>query len=494
MNIQFFRIFFQSLLFISINSQLSILSPFHLVEQFYNKQIEMTYGKIGLLSDFYIRGQLFMETITENHDACYPLTKLDLRKNNTIYDENYKILLAYKGGCSFAQKARNAQNAGASMLIVINQGNTPIDNAIFDDDSSDIFIPVTLINHNDGLILDNYIKSNPTTKILVEVNFSPKKERKVIDFKLFFSSSEPRAYDLIGNMRKYLDKFGDQVEFTPYYVVHKNPYYVEENPKSSINCLSRGVYCYFPKETTIIQEGQKILLEDIRQKCMFKLSKQKSNLLYYEYMDTFSKKCINSEQKSLSRLCSESALEKLGYPANYVDQCIADSFGININDLNSASYIDKENNILKKEYEEILKCKLTSFPAVVINGNVIDGIIKENNIVKNLCNNVKDKPSFCPYITGLSDEHIKKGMKRNKAIYFLIILLIFINISLFFMCRAYINDKIKDRVNTGVIDVDSRINNVINNYFALKNSTNDYKAFEPSNHVIELKEGKVSTI
>ena len=132
----------------------------------------MAYGQVGLQSNFYIRGQMYMDTITESHDACTPLTGLDLkRRNETIYDENYKILLAYRGTCSFSQKARNAQAAGASMLIVINQGNTPIKNVIFNEESNDIYIPVALINYDDGKIIEDYIKSNPGSKILAEVNF-----------------------------------------------------------------------------------------------------------------------------------------------------------------------------------------------------------------------------------------------------------------------------------------------------------------------------------
>ena len=486
------KLYLQSILIITIYSQLSVLSPLNLVNQLHNRQIEMAYGKIGPLSDFYYRGRLYIEKITKNHDACSPLTGLDLgKKNDTIYEENFKILLAYRGSCSFAQKARNAQKIGASMLIVINVGNTPIRNVIFTDDSNDINIPVALINHSDGQIIDDFLKLNPNEKILAEVTFSPKFKKK-IDFKFFFSASEPRAYNLLGAMTKYLDKFGDQVEFTPYYVVHQNPYYVEEDPKSNINCLSRGVYCYFPKETTIIQEGQKILLEDIRQKCMFKLSKEKSSLLYYEYMSEFSKQCI--EKKNLNRFCSQNTLEKLGYSSNYLDECIADSFGIGVNDLFSPSYIDKDNKILKEEYAEILKYKISSFPAVVINDKVLSGIIKEDLIVINLCNNVKIKPRFCPYLTGFTDEHIKSGTYRNKVVYFLIILLIFVNVSLFFMCRAYILEKIKDRINSGSIDVDGRINNVINNYFALKSTSNDYKAFDTKGQTIEMQEGKVNAI
>ena len=496
MKTKIIKLYLQLLLIISIYSQLSILGPSDLVQQLFNRQIEMAYGKIGLLSNFYIRGELFMDTLTENSDACSPLTRLNLRKNNTLFDENFKILLAYRGSCSFAQKARNAQNAGASMLIIINVGNTPINNVIFTDESNEVNIPVTLINNSDGKIIEDFIKLNPNTKILAEVNFSPSSVKKTIDFKFFFSSSEPRAYELLGKMVKYLDKFGGQIKFTPYYVVHKNPYYVEENPQSNINCLSRGVYCYFPKETTIIQEGQKILMEDIRQKCMYKLSNEKSNSnkLYFEYMNEFEKQCINRDKKTLNKICSQTTLEKLGYSENYLDKCVADSFDVSTYELSSPSTIDKDNKILKEEYDEILKYKITSFPAIIINDKLLNGIIKEENIIINLCNNVKIKPIFCPFFTGFINIHRRRGIHTNKIIYFLIFLLIFVNISLFFMCRAYILEKINERVNSGSIDVDSRINNVINNYFALKNTGNDYTAFNPKNQTIEMQEGKVSTV
>jgi len=492
----FFILYLQSILFLSIYCQLSVLSPYSLVKQLYDRQIEMVYGKVGPLTNFYIRGQLILETITENHDACSPLTGLNLmKKNDTIYEENFKILLAYRGSCSFSQKARHAQNIGASMLIVINKGDTLINEVIFTDDSHDIHIPVALINNYDGRILENFIRFNMDSTILVDVKFFPNEIKSYVDFKFFFSSSEPRAYDLIDKITKYLDKFGSQVKFTPYYVIHQNPYYVEENPKSSINCISKGIYCYFPKETTIIQEGQKILLEDIRQKCMFSLSKDKSASLYYEYMNSFSKNCIHSKEK-LTEFCSKNTLEKLGYSQNYLDKCIADSFGVK--DLGDPSYVNRENKLLRGEYDEILKYKLTSFPAVVINDKILKGLIKEETIAIQLCNYVKIKPSFCAYMTGFIDEHRKIGLRNKKIVYFLIILLIFINISLFFMCRKYIIKKINERVSSSNIDIDNRISSVINNYFALKSSSNDYKVFDNKNsnssQVIEMKEGNVNTI
>ena len=487
-----FKFYLQIILFLTIYSQISILSPYNLVEKFNNKKIEMAYGQVGLQSNFYIRGLMYMDTISEGHEACTPLTGLDLkRRNDTIYDENYKILLTYRGTCSFSQKARNAQAAGASMLIVINKGNTPIKNVIFNEESNDIYIPVALINYEDGKIIEDYVKFNPGSKILTEVNFSPLNgnEKKAIDFRLFFSSSEPKAYELIGKIVKYLDKFGDQVVFTPHYVVHQDPYYSKETPRININCF--GPYCYFPKETTIVKDGQKILMEDLRQKCMFNYSKKKSLSLYYEYMTTFANECIFNK-KTLNEMCSKNTLQTLGYPQNFLDKCVADSFGVN--DLYSSSYIEKDNTIFKGEYDAIIKYNLNSFPAVVFDDMKIYGTIKEPTIIVYLCNNVKYKPDFCStYLKNISK------MPSKKVIYFMVFLLVIINICLFFICKKYIIQRINDRVSSGNIDIDSRIHNVINNYFALKNSSNDYKAFDNKNEnnssqVIEMREGNVGTI
>ena len=103
-----------TLLISAINTQLTFLSPHSLSSLFINNTIDIEYGKVGPLTDFYIRGQIILENITPNKDACSSLTGINLRKNNnTAFDENFKILLAFAGSCPISQKARNAQNAGA---------------------------------------------------------------------------------------------------------------------------------------------------------------------------------------------------------------------------------------------------------------------------------------------------------------------------------------------------------------------------------------------
>ena len=64
------------------------------------------------------------------------------------------------------------------------------------------------------------------------------------------------------------------------------------------------------------------------------------------------------------------------------------------------------------------------------------------------------------------------------------------------MCRTYILEKLKDKVNIDNIDFEGRIKNMINNYFVLRgNNNNDYHQLEnQSNNNSTQNEGQVFTV
>ena len=459
-----------------IKSNLVVIGPSELISRYYNKPIEVVFGKLSDTSNFYVHGEVFLENKTQSHDACSELEFLSANMNQNEYVENFKILLAYNGDCSVIQKARNAQNAGASMLLLINNNDEDIKNVLLEDDGSgnDIKIPIGLISLTNGRIMQNYMESNPKSRVMVEINFQEKTAKKKVEFKFFFSSSELKAYELINNITQYSEKFSNQFEFIPIYVIHQSPSYDPQKPSRQLNCVTKGKYCYFPKQSTIIQDGQRILMESLRQKCMFEKSKEQKN--YYEYMNTFYKTCITYDIPKFNERCAKESLDILGYPVNYLDECVADSFGVK--SLLSSTYIDNENTIFKKEYDEILKYKLTSFPAIVIDDKPLEGIIKENKVMYALCNAVKVKPDFCSVLTGEESWHFSIKKKKN-WIYTLIVIIIIINILLFCTFRKYIMRQINDKINFNTIDFDGRINNFVTNYMSLKkNQEMDYQSFD----------------
>ena len=482
-----------------IKTELVIIGPNELNSRFNNQPIEIVFGKMSDISNFYVQGEIFFENKTILHEACSEIGTLLKRTNQNEFSENFKILLAYYGNCTFVQKARNAQNAGASMLLLINNNDQDIKTVLLEDDGSgrDIKIPVGLISLTDGKKIQNYIENNPKSKVMVEINFQKKiTSEKKIDFKLFFSSSELKGYELINNITKYLDKFNEQINFIPIYVTHQSPTYDQKNSIRELNCVSKGKYCYFPKETTIIQDGQRILIESLRQKCMFSKNKEKLKY-YYEYLNKFYTNCLIVKVPKFNDRCAKQTLDNMGYPVDYLDDCVAESFGVN--SLLSSTYIDNENTIFKNDYDEILKYKLTSFPAVIIDDKPLNGIINEYKIIVSLCNAVISKPLFCAFMTGEIDEHISRMKSKKRWIFFLILVIICINIFLFFKCRKYILKQINEKIGYK-IDLEGRINNIVQNYISLKNQGDDnYTSFDTasskknkdSNNPIE---GTVNTI
>ena len=461
-------------LFCYIKCDLFIIGPNELISRYYNQPIEIVFGKISDISNFYIHGEIYFDNTTNLHIACNDLGTLTKNRIQNEYIENSKILLAYNGQCSVIQKARNAQNAGASMLLLINNNDKDIKDIILDDDGSgnDIKIPIGLISLANGRVMQNYIENNPNSRIMVEINFQKKASKKKIEVKLFFSSSELRGYQLINNVTKILKKFSE-VDFIPIYVTHQSPSYDPENPKRELNCVSKGKYCYFPKETTIVQDGQKILMESLRQKCMY-LKKEENKQYYYEYLDNFYKNCLDSQNIKFNERCAKQTLDSLGYPITYLDECIAESFGVN--SLLSSSYIDNENIIFQKDYDEILKYKLTSFPAIVIDNKPMTGNIFEMKIIESLCNTVSNKPEFCFYLTGGGDDHMNR--KKN-WVYLLIIIIIAINIVLFFIFRKYIMLKINKNIDFSKININEKVKNIYQDYISnKKNQEMDYQSFD----------------
>ena len=150
-----------------------------------------------------------------------------------------------------------------------------------------------------------------------------------------------------------------------------------------------------------------------------------------------------------------------------IDSCMAKSF--KATDLLSNTYIDNENFILEREYEELLKYKLTIFPSVIIDNKPIEGVITENKIIIEICNLIKDKPAFCYDMIGKGSTERKKFI-----IIMLIFILVVINIFIFLVFRKYIIERINERIVQGGLDLDSRIKNVIGNYFSLNKINNDY--------------------
>ena len=467
-------IFISLLISLSLStSEIRIISPKNLDLQLKSQPIDMEFSSFGKNpSNFHVRGQIYLSN-DENSTACDPLnmTLISDEENEEKIDK-FPILLIKRGGCSFTTKVRNAQNIGASMVFIADNKHENIHSIIMADDGTgnDIVIPSAMISYEDGNTIIKYMNENKNELIIVDANFGVvedenKNDVKNVTFEFFFSSSEVRAYEFLRNVSEYLNDFGEQIIFIPHYVTHRSPFYDKSNTNPIENCVSFGKYCYFPKETTVEKDGRNIVIEDVRQKCMYNLSVNKNKISnYFKYMNSFYENCLNVEDnKRINEECSQIALVNAGFTQDYLNNCVKESFFSN--KYNLAEMIENDNSLLANDYSIQNDYILTTFPAVSINKKRIKGAIKESVVISKICEEVEKKPNFC-LNNGIVS---KKGMSFS-SIFFIICFFILINVIIFILCRNYIQKRVYERVNNSEIDIDGRINNVIANYFSLKDS------------------------
>jgi hypothetical protein len=458
------------LLFLLIHKALTsitILGPKSLSSSF-PFPLDLEYANFGETpSSFRSHGEIFIDNSKENKEGCEPFSENFISEYKKIESE-FPIFLLRRGGCSFVTKARNSQNAGAQMLIVINNNNDDIHDLIMSDDGTggDIYIPSALISLSDGNKIFDFLKKKKFGKISVEVdfNFEENEENEEIQIEFFFSSHEEKAYDFIQNISNILNEFNnDKISFIPRYVTHKSPKFNKENPVKIENCFSKGKYCYFPKWSNNVAKANEILIEDLRQKCIFNLYNKRYSYYYFDYMEDFYKECYNGKFNSI---CSNKILKNIGIKVKEIENCISDSFGMKkYNDIN----FDNENVIFEDEYSTITNYGLTNFPSVTINTVPIEGIIKIEKLIIALCDMSYNKPEFCNYFY---ENNKNNGISFGYWFFIILLLIVFviIVIGLFYFCKNYITTRVHQRVYSEGIDLDGRINNAIANYFTLKES------------------------
>ena len=108
----------------------------------------------------------------------------------------------------------------------------------------------------------------------------------------------------------------------------------------------------------------------------------------------------------------------------------------------------------------------TSVFSLTINGRLYDGSWRAEYVFDALCASLIKKPEVC----------FKMGIQREEGlsgpiVFIIIIIVLAINIILFILCKNLIKKKIMDRIES--IDINSRIDDAVNTYFALKDNPSD---------------------
>ena len=387
------------------------------------------------------------------------------------------FIIVKKGLCSPTQKVKNIEEAGGHAAIIINDKDEPPEKMFLADDGNggEISIPAVLISLNDGNKLINYYtdkKPDRNNRIRLEIYFALEKSDNTVKYDIWFTPDQTKVYEFLSDFEKYQKLLGDIAILDMHYITY--PYFsYNENSKTPVDdCLGSGLYCIRPSSE--INDGALIALESIKQKCLYKYSYENNNNInnnpyskeiFWNYMKKLYSKCIIT--KTYDQSCSDKIINSLGIQTEQIEQCIKDSFIGNDNEKLNNNYIKiLKNKILDEEYSKRKRNYITRVPTLTINGRLFDGSWRADYVFDALCASLIKKPDAC-FKEGIQ----KEGGFSGPAVFIIIMVVLSINIILFILCKNLIKKKIMDRIES--ININSKIDDAVNTYFALKDNPSD---------------------
>ena len=462
-------------------TQITIRSPIELQNKF-NGKIKLNtdvikssisnYGKVPYGQS--LIGRLYYNVNNKELDyACKPLNGLDIEPETNL--DRQPIVLVERGNCTFVTKTRMVQRIGGAVaLIVDNKLEKNLENVIMTDDGtgSDIIIPTLMISKENGQkLIDFFMENKNNTEILskiqIKLEFSIAHSEKVF-FQLFFSSANKKIYRLIKEFYSYYVLLKNYTHFTPHYISHESKLYADDKDIQSDNCLSNGKYCASPRYDLNVFQGKYILLEDIRQKCLYNLvTPQGDSSIYFQYMIKFYDDCIAQVEPRFDYKCALEVLDSIGYDKEKVRQCMINSFGV---DKESLLMFNNTNKLLENDYDAKSAWNVKMFPTIMVNNQTIHGASSAENLVEAVCAGMVTKPKICEdYLHYSVDNSSEASDFSFGTIWMIIIAVVLVNVMIVYICKRYIMRKIHERVERSV-DIDGRINNVVTSYLALRDT------------------------
>ena len=311
--------------------------------------------------------------ITENQD----LYLSDSNEYVPVYFVDHSI------GCSYANKALNVQSANGKVMLLASDSNIIEEEYNIDDFIEKPAIPSIIITKDFGDIIREYYKyakkdenGRVEKHIILNMKFSGVKQNGKVEIDLFFRSDDKKVLNFFLEFSYYRRLLGDKLIITPHYKYSK---YVNEqtsddiSDKSGIPCVKQSHMCATTNSEFNIKNPRSILLENIRQSCIY----QEYGLNnYYNYMMRFGEICLNKEEPDFSEECSNKTVIIHALIYSRIQECMK-------------NMIEREGKI-EEDFLIFQKKKLYTVPDMYINGVPYRGSWYSKYIFDTICSGFLD--------------------------------------------------------------------------------------------------------
>ena len=374
------------------------------------------------------------------------------------------FMLATRGNCTYVTKAKYAQFVGVKLLIIISEQNDIKEDDLNDDGyGSSIHIPSIVINERYGGILINYLesKNDESNRILLTMRFEVDKFKgEILKYTFWLSSANRNSYKLVRDFKEYYKKLKDFTRLEIHYlfwnceVCASNDYQIIDIPD---NCVSGGRYCCSDPDGDGVASGRDIVLEDLRQICIFNNHEEK----YFDYIDNFDLKCVEFQ---VLEECSKNILQELEINSEDVKKCMENSF-ITKNRTDAINVIFDDNRILKNEKKASNYFNVHFWPSVSINNMSFQGNLESGAIFEAICSFFTSAPEICNLKNkGLSEINEAQTYQSHFTL-FLIIFMLFLLVFVIMMriYRKIVKTELEKEMNMSIQNMMSQYINIRDN-------------------------------
>ena len=433
-------------LFHTALGEISVISPEALLAEFKERYpsgiISSSMGNFG--NPPYgtsLTGQLIIED-SAHAKACTALPPINLE--NVLWKP---IVLVERGDCAFVVKVRNSQTIGAKAVIIINDDNQDPEKIIMTDngEGGNLEIPAFLIRKDDGQLLRSY---HSWADIAMHLSFDVISYGQNVNLTVWTQSSSVSGMRLLSDLAKTLPKM-EGLWFLPHFFVW-NCNVCEQigYVNTEVECISGGRYCaYDPDGSAGKAEGRDIVMEDLRQICIFNVLKEKDKARWLRYVSEFYKNCMGV----YTRECSEKCMNAVGVRKESVQKCVDES-------VDGSELLLDDNKVMRSERIEWNRERIPFNPALVINGQLYRGDLEAESVIKAICASyeAKYRPGMCSGDGG--DTENSSGNEFWVVVVVIAVLLLII--SMLILYRLWLNRELKH-------DMKLQVGEAVAHYFQL---------------------------
>ncbi|KAK4491149.1 hypothetical protein RD792_001873 [Penstemon davidsonii] len=316
------------------------------------------------------------------------------------------FVLIDRGDCFFALKVWNAQNAGAAAVLVADN----IDEALITMDSPEedgssakyivnITIPSALISKSFGEKLKTAISGGNMVNVNLDWREAVPHPDDRVEYELWTNSNDECGVkcDMLMEFVKdfkgaaQILEQGGYTQFTPHYITWYCPHAFTISKQCKSQCINHGRYCAPDPEQDFSTgyEGKDVVLENLRQLCVFKVSNEtKKPWVWWDYVTDFQIRCPMKEKK-YNKECADVVIKSLGIDLRKVEKCMGDP------------ETDSDNPVLKEEQAAQIgkgsRGDVTILPTLVVNNRQYRGKLEKGAVLKALCAGFEEttEPSVC---------------------------------------------------------------------------------------------------